>query len=114
MLLAAAGCTVSGPYGGPSRPIEPARPAIEGDWVDTNGAGVSTFRGGTVVTVATDTGQRLSEGTYLMRDTSTVDISLTSLIRGTQINAACAMVTTNQLNCTASSGQQFTLLRRVV
>ena len=37
---------------------------VEGNWVDTNGVGLSSFNGGAFTTVAADTGNKLSEGSY--------------------------------------------------
>jgi len=89
-----------------------AESAVEGQWVDAQGVAISTFSGGQFTTVATDTGNRLSEGTYRFRDSQNIDISMTSLIRQTQINVTCALVTPTQLNCTNAQGQNFVLRRR--
>jgi len=89
-----------------------AESALEGQWSDAQGVAVSTFSGGRFQTVATDTGNRLSEGTYRFRDSQTIEISMISLIRQTQINVTCAIVTPNQLNCTNAQGQNFVLTRR--
>jgi hypothetical protein len=93
--------------GGPGRPS-----GIEGAWASTDGVSTSTFAGGSLVTTANDTGSRLAEGTYRQVDPKTVSIELTSLIRQTKSNVNCALVTTNQLNCTSSSGSQFVLVRK--
>ena len=45
--------------------------------------GIATFSNGLFTNVATDTGNRLAEGSYRFRDQRTVEISLTSLIRQT-------------------------------
>jgi hypothetical protein len=85
---------------------------VEGEWVSTDGVAISRFTGGAFETVATDTGNRLANGTYRYSDGKTVAISVTSLIRQTTSSVNCAMVTASQLNCTSSSGQQFVLTRR--
>lgn len=90
-----------------------ARPAgIDGDWVGTDGVAVSSFVGGTFTSRATDTGQVLAQGNYSYRDQQNIDISFRSLIRNTTVNAACIVVSPSQMNCTSSSGAQFTLVRR--
>ena len=61
---------------------------------------------------ATDTGNKLAEGSYSYTDQSNVSISVTSLIRQTTTQVNCAMVTQTQLNCTSSAGSQFSLVRR--
>lgn len=89
-----------------------ARPTgVEGDWLSTDGVSVSSFAGGQFVTRARDTGNTLANGTYSYSDNRTVAISMTSLIRQTTSNVNCALVTPAQLNCTSSSGAQFTLVR---
>ena len=109
--LAVAGCMSAGPGGGP---MAPAPKGVEGAWVDGQGTGLSTFAGGVFSTVATDTGQKLSEGSYLMVNANTVQITGTSLIRQTPISFNCLLVSPNQLNCTSASNQQFVLTRRTV
>jgi len=89
-----------------------AESALEGQWVDAQGVGISTFSGGQFATVASDTGNRLSQGTYRFRDGQTVEISMVSLIRQTQTNVTCSLTTPNQLSCTNAQGQSFALTRR--
>ena len=72
----------------------------------------SGVEGGTFETLATDTNNQLSQGTYRYTDNRTVAIDVTSIIRQTQSTVNCALVTPQQLNCTSSSGQQFVLVRR--
>ena len=75
--LAATGCQ-SVSFG----PGETRRPsAVEGQWSDTAGVGIATFSNGLFTNVATDTGNRLAEGSYTMRDSSTIDLRFRSLIR---------------------------------
>lgn len=108
-LLAAAACTTTGP----SEPSAAAAPkGVEGNWIDAKGTGLSTFAGGSFTTVATDTGQKLSEGSYTMTGATSVEIHGTSLIRQTPVSFNCLMVSTSQLNCTSASGQNFVLTRR--
>lgn len=85
---------------------------IDGDWVGTDGVAVSSFVGGAFTSRATDTGQVLAQGNYTYRDQKNIDIAFRSLIRNTSVNAACIVVTPSQMNCTSSSGAQFTLVRR--
>jgi hypothetical protein len=85
---------------------------IDGDWIGTDGVAVSSFVGGTFTSRANDTGQVLAQGNYTYRDQKNIDIAFRSLIRNTSVNAACIVVTPSQMNCTSSSGAQFTLVRR--
>ncbi|AZO11649.1 MULTISPECIES: hypothetical protein [unclassified Mesorhizobium] len=108
-LLAAAACTTTGPSDQPSMT---APKGVEGNWIDAKGTGLSTFAAGSFTTVATDTGQKLSEGSYTMTGPTSVEIHGTSLIRQTPVSFNCLMISTSQLNCTSASGQNFVLTRR--
>ncbi|WP_287200946.1 hypothetical protein [Mesorhizobium sp.] len=105
---ASAACTTAGPGGPPLA----ARSAVEGSWIDAQGTGLSTFAGGSFNTVATDTGQKLADGSYTMTGGTSVEIQGTSLIRQTPISFNCLLISTSQLNCTSASGQNFVLTRR--
>ena len=107
-----AGCMSSGPSSGPTVVRAAPQTGVEGAWIDAQGTGLSTFSGGVFQTVATDTGQKLSEGSYVLSGRDAVQISGTSLIRQSPISFNCLMVSTSQLNCTSSAGQQFVLTRR--
>jgi len=111
-LAALAGCTFDGPRGGGAGPMVRAPSGVEGDWVGTDGVAISRFTGGRFETFATDTGNKLAEGNYVQRDSRTIDINLTSLIRQTTSSVACSLVNPRQLNCTSSTGSQFVLVRR--
>lgn len=106
-----AGCTM-----GPRRPLPGVTPApmptgIEGNWVDQAGTGITSFFSGRFTTIATDSGQKLSEGTYQHRDQVLVEITGISIIRQSPVAFNCSVASTDQLNCTSSSGQQFVLTR---
>ena len=105
-----AACTTSGPDQPPMAAATPK--GVEGSWIDAKGTGLSTFTGGKFATVATDTGQKLADGSYTMTGATSVEINGTSLIRQTPVSFNCLMVSTSQLNCTSSSGQNFVLTRR--
>lgn len=85
---------------------------VEGNWVDTNGVGLSSFNGGAFTTVAADTGNKLSEGSYRYTDGRSVEITIRSIVRNTTDRANCTLVTTAQMNCTLSSGARFSLVRQ--
>ncbi len=97
-----AGCMGGGGGGGGS--ARPAQTGIEGSWIDAQGTGLSTLSGGIFSTVATDTGQKLAEGSYVANGATSVQISGTSLIRQSPISFNCLLVSTSQLNCTSSAG----------
>jgi hypothetical protein len=89
----------------------PIQSGIEGAWIDQAGTGITSFSGGRFQTVATDSGQKLSEGTFQYRDQVLVEITGISIIRQSPVAFNCSIAGTEQLNCTASSGQQFVLTR---
>lgn len=111
-LALLAGCQTGGPVGGGGGPVAARQTGVEGEWISTDGVAISRFNAGTMETVATDTGNRLAAGSYRFIDQRTVEVTLTSLIRQTTSTANCALVSTTQLNCTSSTGQQFVLVRR--
>ena len=95
------------------RAAAPAAPrGVEGQWISADGVAVSTFSGGVFTTTATDTGNKLADGSYSMTDRNNVAITVGSKIRQTTTSVNCAVAGASQLNCTSSSGQQFVLNRR--
>jgi hypothetical protein len=105
-----AGCMGDGGGGSPSRP---SQSGVEGSWIDAQGTGLSTLAGGSFSTVATDTGQKLAQGSYTLTNPTSVQIVGTSLIRqGQPISFNCLLISSSQLNCTSAQGQQFVLTRR--
>ncbi|MGB3646475.1 MAG: hypothetical protein WBA15_18570 [Mesorhizobium sp.] len=108
--LTLAACTTGGPSAPPAGSLAPR--GVEGSWIDAQGTGLSTFSAGRFQTVATDTGQKLSDGSYVMTGSTSVEINGTSLIRQSPISFNCLLVSTSQLNCTSASGQNFVLTRR--
>lgn len=108
--MALAACTTTGPGGG-SGNTPPANP-LDGEWISTDGAAVSRFAGGVFTTTATDTGNKLADGSYKVGADKTITIQGTSLIRQTPIAFNCLQASPAQLNCTNERGQNFTLGRR--
>lgn len=107
-----AGCvsTEDGDGSGPRRYA--SRSPFEGEWISADGVAISRFSGGRFETVATDTGNKLSDGSYYQSQPRLVTITVRSLIRQTTSNVNCSLVNPAQLNCTSSTGQQFVLIRR--
>jgi hypothetical protein len=105
-----AACTTGGPSAPPIGSSAPK--GVEGSWIDAQGTGLSTIAGGNFQTVATDTGQKLAEGSYVVTGATSVEINGTSLIRQSPISFNCLLVSTSQLNCTSAAGQNFVLTRR--
>lgn len=111
--LALSGC-MSSPAPRSLPPIQQQQQtSVEGQWIDPNGI-VSSFQSGTFTTRTTDTNQLLASGTYTSKAPTMVEINMTSLVRNTQSRVNCALVTSNQLNCTTDSGAQFSLARKAI
>lgn len=102
-----AGCQMAAPV----RPTAPQQTGFEGSWLSTDGVAASTLSGGQFTTRARDTGNTLATGSYRTIDQRTITITVTSLIRQTTSTVNCALVNTTQMNCTSSTGSQFTLVR---
>ena len=94
------------------RPIAVQPQGIDGQWTDPNGI-ISSFYNGRFETRTTDTNSLLAEGSYRHVSDQIVEIELTSLLRQTTSRVNCALATPSQLNCTSSTGAQFTLVRRI-
>lgn len=111
-LMTVAGCqTGPGPIG-PSGPVARAPQGVDGEWLSTDGVAMSRFSAGAFETLAVDTGNKLATGTYTNVSPTMVSISVTSIIRQTTSSVNCSLVTTSQMNCTSSAGQQFVLVRK--
>jgi hypothetical protein len=109
--LALAGCEISGPGSTLPAPIQPQLIGPQGNWIGTDGVAISTFGNGLFTSYAADTGARLAEGNYNVTSGNLVQLTLRSLVRGTTSQVNCLQVQQQQLNCTAASGSQFTLVR---
>jgi hypothetical protein len=110
LALGLAACQSSNYYDRPSY-APPPTSGVEGSWIDQQGVAVSTLYSGVFESIATDTNQRISQGTYTYRNANTIDLIINSLIQGTTKNATCQLVTPYQLNCTNSDGVRFVLVR---
>jgi hypothetical protein len=112
LTITLAGC-MSGPMqdGGSAQVSKPSD-SVQGQWFDTSGVAFSNFNNGVFETRANDTKEKLAEGNYRFASANLIEIDLRSLARGTQSKVNCALVSAGQLNCTSSSGQQFSLTRR--
>jgi hypothetical protein len=112
---ALAGCQAMGPppmRGPMSQPPASQIMNIEGEWLSTDGVATSRFYGGRFETIANDTGNTISEGSYGQRGENVYEITGQSLLRQAPISFNCMMISATQLNCTAAAGNQFSLIRR--
>lgn len=91
---------------------QPQPTSFEGEWQDQNGI-ISSFNAGKFETKTTDgTDTLLAVGTYRKVNPSFAEIEVRSLVRRTVSQVNCALVNPSRMNCTSSSGTQFTLFRR--
>jgi hypothetical protein len=111
-LLAAAALASCSTSSDRPLPTQPAAVSIDGAWTDPNGL-ISTFQAGSFNTRTTDTNQLLASGTYVkLPGNNLYEISMTSHVQNKQSKVNCAMISPSQVNCTADSGAQFTLMRK--
>jgi hypothetical protein len=99
-------------FGGPVAVAPPPVGAAEGQWVGTDGVSVSSLNNGSLRTSSAATGETLAQGSYVYVDSRNISLTFKSLVKQTTVNANCAVVTPSQMNCTSSSGAQFSLLRK--
>ena len=105
------GCIASGPSfrgGGATASRTPT--FAEGNW--QQGALASyIFGNGSFVGTATDTGNKVADGTYRYINSNTIQISSFSAVQQKTIVANCLLISGNTMNCTADSGTTFSLSR---
>jgi hypothetical protein len=99
-------------FGGPVAVAPPPVGAAEGQWVSADGVAVSSLNNGVLTTSSAATGETLAQGSYLYTDGRNISLTFKSLVKQTTVNANCAVITPSQMNCTSSSGAQFSLIRR--
>lgn len=86
--------------------------SFDGQWYDQNGI-LSTFYNGELQTKTTDgTNTLLAVGTYTPKSPTFLEIELRSLVSQSQSRVNCILASDTQMNCTASTGSQFTLYRQ--
>ncbi|SDO16410.1 hypothetical protein [Phyllobacterium sp. OV277] len=114
MALALSACQ-TGPIRD-SGPVEASRPtdAIQGQWFDTSGVAFSNFNNGVFESRANDTKEKIAEGSYRFVSATLIQINFRAFARqGAQSLVNCSLVNAGQqLNCTSSTNQQFSLTRR--
>lgn len=106
------GCISVGPggFGGGSTPAPRTPTFAEGNW--QQGALASyVFGNGSFVGTATDTGNKVADGTYRYINTNTIQISSFSAVQQKTIVANCLLVNGNTMNCTSDTGSTFSLVR---
>ena len=89
----------------------PASSSVDGSWTSADGAAAASFSGGSFSTTSSRTGGKLEEGSYVVSG-ATVQIIGTSVLTQKPVSYSCQLASPKQLNCSNSSGQNFTLVRK--
>ncbi|MEC9342986.1 MAG: hypothetical protein VYD64_03980 [Pseudomonadota bacterium] len=84
---------------------------LAGRWSPDTGGYAAFFDNGIFRTTANDTGNVISQGSYIVLSSSEVELSWTSNITGQPNTAKCQRPSVNVLNCTDAGGKGFALRR---
>ena len=84
---------------------------LQGRWSPDTGGYAAEFNSGTFRTLASDTGNVISQGSYIVQSENEVELSWTSNITGQPNTAKCSRPSANLLNCADAGGKPFTLRR---
>lgn len=84
---------------------------LAGNWSPDSGGYSAVFDNGAFRTVATDTGNIISQGSYLAQSEKEVELNWSSNITGQQNSARCVRPNADELNCTDAGGKTFRLRR---
>ncbi|MCB1461020.1 MAG: hypothetical protein KDJ90_01005 [Nitratireductor sp.] len=84
---------------------------LAGRWSPDTGGYAAIFDNGIFRTTASDTGNVISQGNYVVLSSEQVQLNWTSNITGQQNSAQCVRPSLNLLNCTDAGGKPFTLRR---
>ncbi len=106
LLLSLAGCNQTDA-------IDPLRGGggLVGNWAPTEGNYQARFDNGRFLTTALDTGNTISEGSYIVRSEQSVELNWTSNITQKANTAQCSRSDPNVLECTDQEGKPFQLRR---
>ena len=104
--LAASGCA----QGGKIDPLAGGG-GISGNWLPDGGGYTAVFDNGRFSTTATDTGNVISQGSYIAISGMEVELSWTSNITGLENSAKCQRPQADVLQCADAGGKTFTLRR---
>ncbi len=86
-------------------------PLLNGNWASSDGIYVAQLANGEFKAVANDTGNIISEGTYIALSSDRVQINWVGKISGRSNQAECIKPDDNQLDCVDVSGNKFSLRR---
>ena len=86
-------------------------PVLNGNWASSDGVYVAELLNGQFRAVANDTGNVISEGSYIALAENRIKLSWVGKITGKSNEAECLKPEDNQLDCVDVSGNKFSLRR---
>lgn len=86
-------------------------PVLNGSWASSDGVYVAEFLNGQFRAVANDTGNVISEGSYIALAENRIKLNWVGKITGKSNEAECLKPEDNQLDCVDLSGNKFSLRR---
>ncbi len=86
-------------------------PVLNGNWASSDGVYVAQFLNGQFKAVANDTGNVISEGSYIALAENKVQLNWLGKISGKTNQAECLKPEENQLDCVDVNGNKFSLRR---
>ncbi len=86
-------------------------PVLNGNWASSDGVYVAQLLNGQFKAVANDTGNVISEGSYIALAENEIQLSWVGRISGKSNQAECLKSDPNQLDCVDVNGNKFSLRR---
>lgn len=86
-------------------------PVLNGSWASSDGVYVAELLNGQFKAVANDTGNVISEGSYIALAENRIQLSWVGKISGKSNQAECLKPEDNQLDCVDVNGNKFSLRR---
>jgi hypothetical protein len=82
---------------------------LAGTWLSSDNVFTAEFVDGSFVSKANDTGEVLSEGSYVVSSVSEIKLSWRGRLSGQDNSANCSRPEANRLTCVDAAGRAFTL-----
>ena len=105
LAVLVAGCTVF------QRKEVAGPPIANGKWASGDGVYTAEFLNGTFRAVANDTGNVISQGSYIASSKDNITLKWRSNLTGKDNQATCIKPEVNVMNCTDANGSRFSLRR---
>ena len=85
---------------------------LSGVWFPDGGGYTARFDNGAFTSIATDTSSVISQGSYVVISSGTIELTWQSNVTGLANSASCARPDIDRLECTDAAGRSFILRRR--